>query len=108
MIGVFEIVNLARRKNKLMRELIDNEKKVRDNKKRTELLNNLLDYIRPEMSYHEIISIIEKMKEDYEDRVDEHIIKSAEISEVRREIAKKIQTLTEEGKERFNHNKEQS
>ncbi|EHU9456015.1 DUF496 family protein [Vibrio vulnificus] len=96
---VFEIVSQARRKNKLKRELLDNEKKVRDNLKRVELLENLLDYIKPNMSQDEIMTIIKNMKADYEDRVDDHIIKSAEISKARRDISRRIRELTEEDKQ---------
>ncbi len=97
--NVLEIVNLARRKNKLKRELIDNEKKVRDNRKRVDLLDNLQDYLDPSMSYDEIITIIKNMKADYEDRVDDHIIKGAEISKIRRDISRKIRELTAVDKE---------
>ncbi|RJX75455.1 DUF496 family protein [Vibrio sinensis] len=99
MSGVFEIVAHARRKNKLKRELIDNEKKVRDNRKRVDLLENLLDYIKPNMTHDEIVGIIKNMKADYEDRVDDHIIKSAEISKERRDISRRIRDLTEEDKQ---------
>ena len=97
--SVFEIVNLARRKNKLKRELQDNEKKIRDNTKRVGLLENLIDYIKPDMTHDEIIMIVKNMKADYEDRVDDHIIKSAEISKARRDISRKIRDLTEEDKQ---------
>lgn len=50
------------------------------------------------MSHDEIVLIIKNMKGDYEDRVDDHIINSAEISKSRREISRRIRELTEEDK----------
>ncbi len=99
MSSVFEIVNQARRKNKLKRELLDIERKVRDNRKRVDLLDNLLDYIKPEMTQEEMLTIIKNMKSDYEDRVDDYIIKTAEISKTRRDISRRIRELTEEDKQ---------
>ncbi len=91
--NILDLVRKERRKKEIKRVIDDNDKKIRDNKKRIELLLNIKEYLTPKMSYDDIIDIIDNMQADYEDRVDDYIIKNAELGKERRDINKNIKEI---------------
>ncbi len=68
-----------------LRDIADNDRKIRDNQKGCYyLIAN--QYITDDMSVADIRAIIANMRDDYESRVDDYMIRNAEASKQRQEI----------------------
>ncbi|WDI78880.1 DUF496 family protein [Candidatus Purcelliella pentastirinorum] len=91
--NLLEFVKTFRKKNKLKREIKEIENKIQDDKNRILLLKNLNEYIKPNITTDAIKKIIKTMSNDYEERIDEYIIKNAELSKERRDISKKLKII---------------
>lgn len=93
MYNALEYVRKERRKKQIKREIEENDKRIRDNRKKIELIANIKEYLNPNMSYNEIIDILDNMSYDYEDRIDDFIIKNAELGKERRDINKNMKSF---------------
>ncbi|CAL4324530.1 DUF496 family protein [Buchnera aphidicola] len=91
---VLNVVHLIRKKNKLKREIEELGKRIRDNQKKITLIENLNEYIQPEMKYKDFKKIILNMKIDYEDRIDDYVVQCAEISKKKKKISNELKDIS--------------
>ena len=68
----------------------------------SEIEELIYSYIQNDMTIEEITEIIDNMKSDYEERVDDYIIRKAEFSKERRAINKQVKELLKEEKTKSN------